>query len=211
VADAKAMRVDEGFVGARELAAYVALCVVLPLAIVAAALAWYGAFTRTTLPAGANLFRGDLAVSSSGAFPISNVSTFGGYNDPQTAGASGLIVRAAAAGTTKLGFENLDGTRIAVTAGQSYRISAVLFNVANGGSRLSLGIEWFDRHGKLVEDDSKPPAPIPARPTRIAETVVAPSGAARAIPFVRYSAPGPNEGFGVGNIEFKQKVSAPTG
>jgi hypothetical protein len=208
VADTKAMRVDAGSVSTRELAAYLAICIVLPVLIVGVTLAREGAFTHTSPPATANLFRGDFASSSSGAFAISNVRSFAGYHDPRISSASGLIVRAAAPGTTKLGFNNLDGTRIAVTAGQSYRISAVLFNVVRSGSSLSLGIEWFDHHGSLIKNDSKTPAPIPSRPTRIAQTIAAPSGAATAIPFVQYTSSGANEAFGVGNVQFKKRQGA---
>ena len=202
--DRKTIGADASSVGAKELTSYLVISIVLPAIIVGVALARDGAFTRTSLPAGSNLFRGDFALSSSGTVAISNVGSYAGYNDPRIPGASGLIVRAATRGTTRLGFDNLDGTRIGVTAGQPYKISAVLFDVASPGSPLSLGIEWFDGHGNHIEDDVQPPAPIPAKPTRLARTIPAPNGAASAIPYVEYTSPGANEGFGVGQVEFTQ-------
>ena len=206
--DATAVQVDPESVGTKELAGYVVACVVLPVVIVLVALASEGAFTHMSLPPGANLFRGNFALSTDGTFAISNVDSYAGYNNPRISGASGLIVRAAGPGTTKLGFTNLDGGRIGVTAGQSYRFDAVLFDVIGSGSPLGLGVQWFDSHGKLIREDSTSPVPIPSKPARLARTITAPAGAATAIPFVRYTAPGANDGFGVGKIRFKKNLGA---
>ena len=210
--DSNAVQVRAEAVSTRELAWYLVVCVLAPVVIVGVALARDGAFTHTSLPPGANLFRGDFTLSTAGAVPISNVSVFAGYDDPHVPGATGLIVRAAGPGTTELGFVNLDGvTRISVAEGRSYTFSAVLFDVAAPGSPLGLGIEWFDHRGNLIADDSKPPDPIPPRPTHFTRTVTAPSGAASAIPFARYTAPAANQAFGVGSVQFKEVLNPPSG
>jgi RHS repeat-associated protein len=78
----------------------------------------------------------------------------------------------------------------------------------SGGSPLSCGIQWFNSGGSLIEDDSDTPAAISTSPTLIAKTVTAPTGAVTAIPYIRYTSPGANEGFGADGVQFEDSPVA---